>query len=95
MKLKLGGRLPVNIEKNLGFALNEIFREIERDFNEIEGIVLDNATHSAPVTADALIKTGKGKYKGYRVNVATAAGTIDIRDSTSAGGGQIIETIPA
>jgi hypothetical protein len=95
MKLKLGGRLPLNIDKDLGFSLASIFREIETAFNDLESIVLDSANHSAVITADALVKTGKGKYKGYTVNVVTAVGTIDIRDGVAAGGGVIIEQIPA
>lgn len=95
MKLKLGGRLPLDIDRDVGFALASIFREVESAFNEVEGYVLDNALHSTPITVDTLVKTGKGKYKGYLVNVVTAAGTIDIRDGIAAGGGSIIETIPA
>ena len=95
MKLKLLGRLPIDIEKSLGFAFTALLRDIEQAFNEVEGVVMDTATHSTPTTVDTLVKTGKGKYKGYVVNVVTAAGTIDIRDSITAGGGTIIETIPA
>jgi hypothetical protein len=94
MKLRLQGRLPLNVDKDLGFSLGTLLREIENAFNEVEGVVLDTATHSASITADALVKTGKGKYKGYLVNVITAGGTIDIRDATSAGAGTIIESIP-
>lgn len=52
-------------------------------------------THSAVCTANTQIKSSAGVYGGFIVTVATAAGTIDVRDATAAGGGQIIATIAA
>lgn len=95
MKLSLKGRLPRSIDAVLGFALDGIFSDITLSINELVDSVMETASHSTSITADTLVKTGPGKYKGYVVNVATAAGTIDIRDSASAGAGTIIETIPA
>jgi hypothetical protein len=95
MKVSVDNKLPLNMEPTLRFALTAILREIARSLNEVIDSVMETASHSAVITADTLVKTGTGKYKGYVVNVATAAGTIDIRDATSAGTGTIIETIPA
>lgn len=83
------------MDKTEAFALYAIFRDFARQINELTDYVMPKATHSAAITADALVKTGRGVYRGYRITVVTAAGTIDIRDATSAGAGTIIETIPA
>jgi hypothetical protein len=88
-------RLPAAMDKTEAFALYAIFRDFAKQINELTEYVMPKANHSAAITADALVKTGRGTYRGYRVTVATAAGTIDIRDATSAGSGTIIDTIPA
>jgi len=55
---------------------------------------IEASTHTAGLTADALVKTGKGIYTGYTVTVAVAVAPIVIRDATSAGAGDIIDVIP-
>jgi hypothetical protein len=89
------GRIPTKIDDNFRFGLLQVLRDIANQVNEVTDIVMETATHSTSITSDTLVKTGAGKFKGYVVNVVTAAGTIDIRDSITAGGGTIIETIPA
>jgi hypothetical protein len=95
MKLRLQGRLPSKIDKDLGYSLSILLRDIEQAFNEIEGIVLSKATHSPAITADTLVKTGQATYRGFTITTATAGAAIDIRDATSAGSGVIIDTIAA
>jgi len=46
-------------------------------------------------TADTLVKTGPGLYKGLLITTALSAHALQIRDSTTAGGGTVIHTIPA
>ena len=53
------------------------------------------ATASSNVTSDTLINTGPAVILGYVVHVATATNIIEIRDSTTAGGGTTRVTIPA
>jgi len=53
------------------------------------------ATASDNLTADTLIKSGPGLVVGYVVHAATATNVIQIRDSTTAGGGTVRVTIPA
>ena len=55
---------------------------------------MPQANHSAAITADALVKTGRAVYRGFTITVVTAVGSIDIRDGVAAGGGVIIDTIP-
>lgn len=94
MKLKLSGRL-LGLSRDIGYYMEPILKDIERAFNEVEEVVLPSAVHSSPVTADTLIKTGKTIFRGFNVTTVTAAGTIDIRDATSAGTGTIIQTLAA
>jgi hypothetical protein len=95
MRISVDNKLPLNMEPTLRFSLTAILRELAKSLNEVIDSVMETASHSASITADALVKTGACKYKGYVVNVATAVGSIDIRDSATAGGGTIIESIAA
>jgi|APLak6261663543_1056040.scaffolds.fasta_scaffold34457_2 hypothetical protein len=52
------------------------------------------STHTAGLTADSLVKSGKGIYTGYTVTTAVAVAAIVIRDSLTAGAGDIIDVIP-
>lgn len=52
------------------------------------------STHTAGLTADALVKSGRGIYTGYTVTVSVATAAIVIRDSLTAGAGDIIDVIP-
>jgi len=88
-------RLPRNLDTTLSFALYAIFRDFARQINELTENVMAKANHSAALTADALVKTGAATYRGFTITVVTAVGTIDIRDGITAGGGVIIDTIPA
>jgi hypothetical protein len=94
MKVNADGRLPASTDA-LTYALYAIFRDFARQINELTDYTMPKATHSAAITADALVKTGQGTYRGFTVTVVTAVGTIDIRDATAAGAGTIIDTIPA
>lgn len=94
-KVKLSGRLPLNIDRNLGFALDQLLNEIGVTINDLVDDVMPRANHSAALTADTLVRTGKSIYRGFTVTVITAVGAIDIRDATSAGTGVVIDTIPA
>lgn len=94
-KVKTDGRLPQNIDRDLGFALSQLFRELAFSLNDLIDYVMPRANHSSAITADALVKTGKVIYRGFDITVVTAAGTIDIRDAASAGTGTVIDTIPA
>ena len=95
MKVVVDGRLPVNMDKDLRFALTGVLRDLAGAVNELTDTVMAKATHSPAITADALVKTGKCVYRGYTITAVTAAGTIDIRDGVSAGTGVVIDTIPA
>lgn len=46
-------------------------------------------------SADALIKTGPGTFYGCEVTTVLSAATVVIRDSTTAGGGTVLATLPA
>jgi hypothetical protein len=46
-------------------------------------------------TADVMVNRGPCLYYGWIVNVALSAATCDIRDGVAAGGGSIVDTIPA
>lgn len=94
MKLRLSGRLR-GIDQAVARALDTILKDIEKAFNEVEEVVLPSAVHSSAVTADTLIKTGRTIFRGFNVTTVTAAGTIDIRDATSAGTGTVIQTLAA
>lgn len=93
-KVKTDGRLPINIDRDLGFALAQLFRELAVSINDLIDYVMPRAKHSAVITADALVFTGKTVYRGFAVSVVTAVGTIDIRDGVAAGGGTVIDTLP-
>lgn len=75
--------------------LTDLHRELAVVVNELYETVMARATHSPAITADTLVKTGKCTYRGFTITVGTAAGTIDIRDGVAAGGGVVIDTIPA
>jgi hypothetical protein len=94
MKVSADNRLPSQTEKTLAFALYAIFRDFARQINDLTDTAMPKAVHSPAITADTLVKTGQGTYRGFTITVVTAVGTIDIRDGTSAGGGVIIDTIP-
>lgn len=55
---------------------------------------IEASTHTAGLTADSLVKTGKGIYTGFTVTTAIATAQIVIRDSVTAGAGDIIDVIP-
>ena len=95
MKVTADNKLPANTEKSLAFALYGIFRDFARAINELTEEVMAKANHSSAITADALVKSGQVVYRGFHITVVTAGGSIDIRDGTSAGGGVIVDTIPA
>lgn len=95
MKVNADGRLPAKTESTLAFALYAIFKDFAKQINALTDYVMPKANHSAAITADALVKTGGCVYRGFHVTVVTAVGTIDIRDGVAAGGGVIIDTIPA
>jgi hypothetical protein len=61
-------------------------------FNRLAGGGICNYTNC---TADTLVKSGAGLVYGVIVTAALSAATIDIRDSTTAGGGTILFSIPA
>ena len=95
MKVNADNRLPSTMDRTDAFALYAIFRDFARAINALLEDVMPKANHSTAITADALVRTGRTVYRGFTVTVVTASGTIDIRDSTSAGSGTIIDTIPA
>ena len=88
-------RLPATMERTEAYALYAIFRDFARQINALTESVMAKANHSAAITADALVYTGQTTYRGFTITVVTAVGTIDIRDGVAAGGGVIIDTIPA
>lgn len=94
MKVSADNRLPSATEKTLAFSLYAIFRDFARQINALTDEVMPKANHSAAITDDALVFTGRCVYRGFNTTVTTAVGTIDIRDGTSAGGGTIIDQIP-
>lgn len=95
MRVNANNRLPLSADASLTFALYAVFRDFANQINLLTDAVMAKANHSAAITADALVKTGQTTYRGFTITVVTAAGTIDIRDGTSAGTGVIIDTIPA
>jgi hypothetical protein len=95
MKVVVDGRLPPNMDKDLRFALIGILRDLASNLNEINDTVMAKANHSAAITADASVKASPCTYRGFTVLAATATAAIDIRDSTSAGAGVVIDTIPS
>lgn len=95
MKVSVDNKLPLNMEPTLRFALTAVLRDIARSLNEVIDTVMAKATSSSAITADSLVRSGATVYRGFHVTVTTAGGAIDIRDGTSAGGGKVIDTIPA
>lgn len=93
-KIKLAGRLPLNMDSDTRSSLDQLFRECEGQINELIDYVMPRAAHSSVVTADTLVRTGKAVYRGFAVSVVTATGTIDVRDGVAAGGGVVIDTLP-
>ena len=92
MIVSADNRLPQATDSTLAFALYAIFRDFARQINELSGHFV-KANHSAAITADTLVKTGQGVYRGFTITVTTAVGSIDIRDAVSAGTGTVIDTI--
>lgn len=78
-----------------GGALYRYLASLARAINKLARDTMPIAAHSSAITADALVKTGQCVYRGFTVTTATAVAAIDIRDGTSAGGGTVIDTIPA
>lgn len=73
--------------------LVDLFRDIAETVNALISETMPKAVHSAPITADTLVYTGKCVYWGRTVTVATAVADIDIRDGVAAGGGVVIDSI--
>ncbi len=61
-------------------------------FNRLAAGSICNYTNC---TADTLVKSGAGIVYGIIVTAALSAATVDIRDSTTAGAGTVLFTIPA
>lgn len=73
--------------------LVDLFRDIAETVNALISETMPKAVHSAAITSDTLVYTGKCVYWGYTVTVATATADIDIRDGITAGGGVVIDSI--
>ena len=87
----------IQLTEGVGFipTLMRHLSALARAINKIARDTMPIAVHSSAITADALVKSGKCTYRGFTVTVTTATAAIDIRDGTSAGGGTVIDTIPA
>lgn len=92
MKLAIVNRLH-SIEPQLRYALETIFRDIQRSHNDLESKVVVTATPSAVLTADTLVRTGPAVYRGFTVMVTTATADINVHDGTS-NAGKLIDVIP-
>lgn len=53
------------------------------------------AAEYSVASADKLVKTGPGIFYGLLITTALGANPLSIRDSTSAGAGNILMTVPA
>ncbi len=95
MKVSAEGKLPQSLPADVRYALTNIFAEFARQINALTDEVMPKAVHSPAITADTLVKTGACTYRGFRVTTATATAAIEIRDSTSAGAGTVIDVIPS
>ena len=93
MKVNAEGRLPASGD-TLTYSLYAIFRDFARQINELTDYIMPKAIHSSALTADALVKTGQGVYRGFTITTVTAVGIIEIRDAVAAGAGTVIDTIP-
>ena len=93
MKLNIVNRLN-SLEPQLRFGLESIFRDLQRAFNDLEGRVVVNATPSAVLTADTLVRTGQAIYRGFTVMATTATNDINVYDGTS-NAGKLIDVIPS
>lgn len=72
--------------------ISSLLRGESSQFNRMfGGSAPDKAT---PVTADNLYHNGPCMMYGVLITTTTATGTIDIRDSVTAGGGTVVMTIP-
>jgi hypothetical protein len=92
MRLAIVNRLHA-LEPNLRYALEGIFRDIQRANNELDESVMPRATPSAVLTADTLVRTGPSVYRGFTVMVTTATADINVYDGTS-NAGKLIDVIP-
>lgn len=78
MKVKFGGRLPIGTDKDLAFALNNIFGEIEKTLNALESrglntvgtIVFDDAA------TGIVLKDTQGTPHYWRVTVSNAGALV-------------------
>ena len=93
MKLNIVNRLN-SLEPQLRFGLESIFRDLQRAFNDLESRVVVNATPSAVLTADTLVRTGQAIYRGFTVMATTATNDINVYDGTS-NAGKLIDVIPS
>lgn len=72
--------------------LASLVRGENSQFNRLFGGALpDKAT---PCTADTLYHNGPCLMYGVMITTVTAVGTVDIRDSLTAGGGTVVMTLP-
>jgi hypothetical protein len=92
MKLAILQRLS-SLDPQTRFTLEPIVRDIQRAFNDLESRVVVQATPSAVLTGDALVRTGQAIYRGFTVMVATATADINVYDGTS-NAGKLIDVIP-
>lgn len=71
MKLKLVGRLPVNIDKDLGYALTMLLRDIEREFNRLsdDGLDTDGDVIIDVATKGVVFKDTQGTPHYWRLTV--------------------------
>lgn len=95
MKFSAENRLPQDMRPNDQVALYNVFRDLAKIVNDLVDTVMPKVAHSSALTADTLVKTGQATYRGFTITATTAVAAIDIRDSTAAGSGTIIDTIPA
>jgi hypothetical protein len=93
VKISITGKLPYGLDKNLVFALDTIFRDIEKSVNSLESEVMPRAVPSAVLTSDSLVRTGQAIYRGFTVMATTATADINVYDGTS-NSGKLIDVIP-
>jgi hypothetical protein len=92
MKLAILQRLA-SLDPQTRYTLEPIIRDIQRAFNDLESRVVVQATPSAVLTSDTLVRTGQAIYRGFTVMVTTASNDINVYDGTS-NSGKLIDVIP-
>jgi hypothetical protein len=95
-RVVVDGRIPPGkVDAAFHNGLLQVLRDLAEGLKQVTDIVMAKAVHSPALTADALVKTGQGTYRGISITATTAGAAIDIRDAVAAGAGTIIDTIPA